>query len=47
MLYLAGNSFACRNCCGLAYESQLGGLLFRNLRKSQSKRSKRFCAISR
>ena len=36
MPYPAGDSFACRKCCGLAYETQQGGLLFRNLRKSQS-----------
>ena len=36
VLYLAGEVFACRKCYGLAYASQQGGLLFRNLRKSQS-----------
>jgi hypothetical protein len=35
VLYLAGEVFACRKCYGLAYASQQGGLLFRNLRKSQ------------
>ena len=36
VLYLGGEVFACRKCHGLAYESQQGGLLLRNLRKSQS-----------
>ena len=36
VLYLAGEVFARRKCHGLAYASQQGGLLFRNLRKSQS-----------
>ena len=36
MPYPAGDAFACRKCCGLAYETQQSGLLFRNLRKSQS-----------
>jgi hypothetical protein len=36
VLYLAGEVFACRKCYALAYASQQGGLLFRNLRRSQS-----------
>jgi hypothetical protein len=36
VLYLASELFACRHCYGLAYASQQGGLLFCNLRRSQS-----------
>ena len=35
VLYLAGESFACRCCCGLAYASQQKDPLIRNVSRSQ------------
>ena len=34
MLYLAGESFACRCCCNLAYASQQKDLLIRNVART-------------
>jgi hypothetical protein len=40
MLYLAGELFACRRCCGLAYASQQKDPLVRNVSRSQKIRAR-------